>query len=90
MYIGRYVPGTEKGPKCMKIPILTSSYQSGNGLLSKLSQSGVYCPYEHVIRQIKVITNFSSIIVRFCRQLGAVIVVVVETNSYHTLADLFV
>ena len=36
------IPGTAYGPKCIKIPILASSYQSGNGLESKLSQSGVY------------------------------------------------
>ena len=95
MYQGKQIfnlPGTEKGPKCIKMPILSSSYQSGNGLVSKLSQSGVYCPYEHVIRQIKlIITNFPSNIVRFCRQiakLGAVVVIVESSNFYHTLTYL--
>ena len=38
------LPGTAYGPKCMKIPTLASMYHSGNGLESKLSQSGVYFP----------------------------------------------
>ena len=41
--------GTEYGPKTMKMPILASSNQAGNGLESKLFQSGVYCPYAKTI-----------------------------------------
>jgi hypothetical protein len=35
--------GTLNTPQWMKIPILASSYQPGNGRLSNEFQSGVYC-----------------------------------------------
>ena len=36
------LPGTEYGPQTIKIPILASSNQLGNGLESRLFQLGVY------------------------------------------------
>ena len=52
--------GTENTPQWIKIPTLASSYQSGNGLLSKLSHVGSY-PLLHLTEYSFANVKFKNI-----------------------------